>query len=241
MKVFISWSGERSKAVAKVLRRRLGNIIQAVEPYMSDQDIDKGVRWFDDVSSELQNTSFCIVCLTPSNLSSEWISFESGAIASKLEESQVTALLIGLKPSDVTGPLAQFQHTEINEEDFRKLARSINKPLGDAGLSETALDDQLNAFWSQIKDEIDEAIQRVEGDSDQAGIQRSDRDILEEVLDLTRKSARQLDKLGRLDSETLTARVDSEIPTIIGGTGDSDEPDQAEEVKAEELPRLDLR
>jgi hypothetical protein len=51
MKVFISWSGERSKAVAKVLRRRLGNIIQAVDPYMSDQDIDKGVRWFDDVSS----------------------------------------------------------------------------------------------------------------------------------------------------------------------------------------------
>jgi len=126
MKVFISWSGERSKAVAKVLRRRLGNIIQAVEPYMSDQDIDKGVRWFDDVSSELQNTSFCIVCLTPSNLSSEWISFESGAIASKPDESQVTALLIGLKPSDVTGPLAQFQHTEVNEEDFRKLARSIN-------------------------------------------------------------------------------------------------------------------
>lgn len=197
MKVFISWSGEKSKAVAKVLRRRLPNILQAVEPYMSDQDIDKGDRWFDDISSELQNTSFCIVCLTPSNLTSAWISFEAGAIAAKLEESQVTALLIDLNPSDVTGPLPQFQHTEINREDFRKLVISINKRLGEQRLPDQRLDDQIDAFWPRIEKEMESAVENVDSYNNETEIKRTDRDLLEEILDLTRKNVRKLDQIGK--------------------------------------------
>ena len=44
MKVFISWSGTRSKALANALHKWLPMVLQYVEPWVSDSDIDAGER-----------------------------------------------------------------------------------------------------------------------------------------------------------------------------------------------------
>jgi hypothetical protein len=65
MKVFISWSGERSAKVADALMDWLPKVLQGVEPWQSRHSIDKGARWSLEIAGALEGTSVGIACLTP--------------------------------------------------------------------------------------------------------------------------------------------------------------------------------
>jgi hypothetical protein len=80
MEVFISWSGERSKAVAEALHDWLPNVIQTVRPWVSLADIEKGTRWNTDIASQLAECRVGLICLTPENVSAPWLLFGSPGI-----------------------------------------------------------------------------------------------------------------------------------------------------------------
>lgn len=48
---------------------------------MSATDIDKGTRWREEVGTALDTMKAGIICLTPENLSAEWLLFEAGALS----------------------------------------------------------------------------------------------------------------------------------------------------------------
>src|SRR5699024_5920162 len=109
--VFLSWSMQRSGDVAKAFREWLPSVLQNVKPYYTSDDLSKGSRWSSEIRGELESSDFGIIFLTPENVQSPWILFEAGAL-SKLEKSRVAPLLIGLEPTDISGPLAQLQLTK---------------------------------------------------------------------------------------------------------------------------------
>lgn len=79
---------------------------------MSAENIDKGDRWSIDISKQLEETHFGIICMTPNNLGAPWILFEAGALSKSIEKARVSPLLFGVGPSDFTSsPLLQFQLT----------------------------------------------------------------------------------------------------------------------------------
>ena len=103
MKVFISWSGARSKKVALIFRDWLPTVIQAIEPFVSSEDIEKGARWNTDIAQELKESSFGLICVTKENLSAPWLNFEAGALSKTIDNTYVAPLLFDVKPSDLKG------------------------------------------------------------------------------------------------------------------------------------------
>jgi hypothetical protein len=81
MKVFISWAGTKSRVVAEALHGWLPNVVNAVEPFMSEMDIGKGALGVKVIADQLQSSRFGIICLTADNLSRPWINYEAGALA----------------------------------------------------------------------------------------------------------------------------------------------------------------
>jgi hypothetical protein len=186
MKVFISWSGAASHAVAMLLRDELPVVINAVKPFVSSEDIAKGSPWFQNVAGELENSAFGVVCLTEANLNNKWILFEAGALAGKLSKKRVAPLLLDLSPEEVEPPLGQLQLTSLgNKEDFFKLLLVINNELGEHALQESTLKRSFEIWWEHFNKKVQESLRALPKTTSKT-VERSDSEILREILSLTR-------------------------------------------------------
>ena len=188
LKLFISWSGEFSQKVAETLKKWIPIIIQSVDVFYSPDDIAKGENWGNRLDNALSDCSFGIICLTPENIAAPWIHFEAGALSAALN-ARISAVMLGVNPSDLKGPLTRYQNTVFNHEDFFQLFQSIN----DA--SETPLKPEIlkNAFdivWEKLEPEVNSIIKQyaasntVPAEDDSS----SDSAAIQEILHLLRKS-----------------------------------------------------
>lgn len=189
MKVFISWSGPLSKRLGEAIRDWLPGVLQAVVPYFTPADIEKGARWSTDIAKELEDSSVGILCVTQDNLHSDWILFEAGALSKRLQKSHVCPILFGITNTDLAGPLKQFQTTEFEKSDFAKLLGVINTQLGEHKLPQKTLDLVFDKWWPDLEIKIKDILKDVQK-TDQPI--RSDRELLEEILLLNRESIRRV-------------------------------------------------
>ena len=187
MKVFLSWSGEISRLVAEALREWLPNMLQAIDPWMSAEDIDKGARWSSDIAGELSNTRAGIICVTAENLGAPWLNFEAGALSKTLDKTLVCPYLIGLQPADLRGPLVQFQAAVAERGDTRRLMATINAALGKDALPDKQLDKAFDVWWPELEANLNS----ISSMKTTPKSRRSEREILEEILALVRFQSRQ--------------------------------------------------
>ncbi|MDE0356298.1 MAG: toll/interleukin-1 receptor domain-containing protein [Gammaproteobacteria bacterium] len=155
MDIFVSWAGPDSHAVALVLRRWLPHVLSFVRPWVSSEDIRKGTRWSDELWARLQETSDCLVCLTPGAVRSPWVNFEAGAVARAVGgQAHVSPILLGSSPGDLGGkPLAMFQCTEFTRRDIERLIKAINA-VAVTPLPESEVLRRFRRQWATLRDEI---------------------------------------------------------------------------------------
>ena len=154
MKLFISWSGPLSAQIAQQLRAWIPVILPAVSPFVSAEDIDKGTRWSGEISRELSECNFGLVCLTRDNLQSQWLAFEAGALSKHLT-GKVASILFGLQQSEVQYPIAMFQNVRFNQGEMRQLITSLNNATEPSSKREEAHLDQLfGAFWPDLEKSV---------------------------------------------------------------------------------------
>ncbi len=186
MRVFISWSGEKSRQVAEQLRDWIPLVIQSVRPYFSPEDIEKGARWSSEIANELSKSEIGIICVTRDNIHRDWLLFEAGALSKAIEKSRVCPILFGITNADISGPLKQFQSCSVSRNDFLRLMNMINNQLGDHKLPAKVLDRAFDLSWNEFEERVNFILS--ENTPLLSTPVRSDREIIEEILALSRKS-----------------------------------------------------
>ena len=153
MKIFISWSGTRSKELATALKDWLPTVLQYVQPWMSSSDINSGDRWSNEIAKQLQETNFGILCVTKENLEAPWLLFEAGALAKSMQDGRVIPLRLDVDVSDITGPLQQFHSEKADDQGVKKLLSSLNaswtNPIGD-----DVLQNVFEPMWTVLERKI---------------------------------------------------------------------------------------
>jgi hypothetical protein len=183
MKVFISWSGERSRAVASILKRWLPDVLQHVDTWMSEHDIDAGIRWSYRLTQVLEECNIGMIVITPENQKAPWLLFEAGALSKSVDLSRVIPFLVDMEPSDVEAPLSQFQVVGATGDGIKKLLMSING-ASNTPLPVERIERLVEKWWPDLSKEIDKI---EDSDSSEKSIpRRSDREVLNELLDLVR-------------------------------------------------------
>jgi hypothetical protein len=202
MKVFISWSGARSRIVAEALRSWLPDIINAVEPFVSELDIDKGAVGTEVIGRQLKDSAFGIVCLTRDNQTRPWINYEAGALSKTVgdDDARVATVLIDIDgPAGVTGPLSAFQATQLHHrEAIKQLVASIAKTAGD-GRSREKLDRLVDRLWDSLASQVTQEILDASGEAS-AVPTRQPEDMFAEILTLVRQLSQDLSRSNKLPS-----------------------------------------
>lgn len=155
MKVFISWSGDHSQALAQALREWLPMVLHYVEPWLSQSDIEAGERWANEVAKELEASKFGIICITRENIGSPWILFEAGALTKFMQEGRVIPILLDIEFKDITGPLAQFQAKKVEKAGLHDVINSINQ-FSENKVSEARLGPLFETLWPSLEKKVSE-------------------------------------------------------------------------------------
>jgi hypothetical protein len=182
MKVFLSWSGDRSKALATALSTWLTDVIQSVVPWMSDHDIQAGARWGGDLDSELEQSNFGVLCLTSDNLEKPWLLFEAGSLAKSISAARVVPYRLDVSATDVKPPLSQFQGVDATKEGTLKLVRSINDSAQEP-MPPDRVERSFEKYWPDLESRIQAAKLQPGGEVSM----RDEVDYLKEILELVRQ------------------------------------------------------
>lgn len=181
--VFVSWSGDKSRLVAKALADWLPLVMQGLDTFMSD-GIPAGVPGTAEIFRNLSTADFGIVCVDSGNQKAPWLNFEAGALGSHFgDRTRVVPYLLDITKNQLTWPLTWYQAVAADRDGTLDLLESINTGSSVGPLIRSdRLTLVFNKFWEDLETKLNEARKS----SPPVPVNRSDQDILQEVLELVR-------------------------------------------------------
>lgn len=192
-KVFISWSGDTSKAVALALRDWLPDLFDTVLPWASDIDIAAGQKGLPQIEQTLAGSRFGIIVVTQENQNAPWLNFEAGALSKVITtdtEQRVAPLLVDLtSPTQLTGPMSQFQANVLDKAGLTRVLQSLGEVVG---VLPDVVTRRVHLSWPQLEEQIQLA--RDAARTKPQAPKRTAEDMLEEVLTTVRELKRENDE-----------------------------------------------
>lgn len=127
MNIFIGWSGEYSREMARALKDWLRDLFKEFRVDVSLSD-NPGRIWLNELDNMLNCAGGGIMCLTRKSLLSTWLPFEAGRISAR-KKGFVIPYYLDIDPNEITFPLGLFQALEANEDGTWDLVLKIYEEL----------------------------------------------------------------------------------------------------------------
>lgn len=153
MRVFLSWSGDLSLAVAGILADWLPYVVSEAKPWMSEHDIQAGSLWEQELSDHISTTDSGILLMTKENQNAPWLLFEAGVLSKSSNSKKVIPYRIDLQLAEVAAPLTRFQGVDANLKGTLQLVKSLNAALPEPVPNER-LSKLFDVFWPQLESDL---------------------------------------------------------------------------------------
>jgi hypothetical protein len=222
VKVFISWSGNRSKAVATALRDWLPLVLHYCKPWLSDRDIAAGDRWSVEIARQLEDALFGVIVVTPDNLTAPWLLFEAGALSKAFTATAVVPYIVDVEFSDLAGPLAMFQAKRSDKDSTFELVRSINQRA-----PEQVEDGKLHQLYEVLWPQLESRLANLPATETSRRVARPEREVLEDLVATVRRVEGKVDTRGSRSSMginvdnigiPLTLLIEDDFPGLERGS-----------------------
>lgn len=155
--IFISWSGDNSKEIAKALKKSFEDIFFAntgLSCFVSDVDIASGTDWWNKIKKELKTCKIGILCVTKENLMSPWLFFEAGAMIARGIVVIPILFNCSLKSLSDT-PLTSKQIVDFYDQTkFIKMINDINNHLALNLDKNSAYDTLVKSAYGELKESL---------------------------------------------------------------------------------------
>lgn len=133
MKLFLSWSKDRSKKMAEALHSWMPVTLSAIDTWFSEDPscLPKGQNFPTNILNHAVDSDACLVIITKENIDSAWINFEAGLFFGM--KKPVFALLCGDVDYKVLAqknfPLSAngMNYTSMTYEEIKNTFISINE------------------------------------------------------------------------------------------------------------------
>lgn len=191
MNLFIVWSGEVSERAANLLGPWLTQLMPWLSVHVPSGGSYGGMDWFSKEWKALQSAQFAILTLTRENINAPWLVFEAGVLFSRLDRSSIFPVVVDLSVADLSGPLAQFQSVGVDKKGLSNLVRAINARSREMHLGGLELEALMRSIEASRPGFESLAPDPKPGSPPRR--LRSDREVLYEILELSRTIAQNLE------------------------------------------------
>jgi hypothetical protein len=168
--IFISHDNrdaELAEALSKLLSSVSAGVLKSFRSSdrKGSQGIEYGVEWYPELMAKLDAASDVVCLLTARSVDRPWILYEAGVAKGKLG-TPLYGIALGIPLSRAnTGPFAQFQNCDDNEESLTKLVMQLVRRIPGSEPDHDAIQMQVRSFKGKI-DEVLSALSTENGDGD---------------------------------------------------------------------------
>lgn len=185
-KIFISWSGEPSKSIARFLKQWLEEVVDNIAVWVSDVDIAAGSRSMQDIENALRDSKMGIIVTTKVTMGKDWINFEAGALSKEVgqDKNYVIPLLVDFTAiTELYGPLNVFQAVLLNRDGMEKLLQTVYSVIG----AEDKSSKRIDKYWPEIEAEMPKWLAKLNTAKPSSPVNRKPDEVLDEVLAIVRE------------------------------------------------------